>query len=260
MAFAGPAILRGDNQMLTRETQRRVLARVIDASGRRREPREPDDEAGRLSRRTLLERTGMLADAAALASSPALLGKLGAGAAAYADGPDIVTDTFNGLVAFIVPGPDPYSAQQGVSTPEPGGIAAFASPALIGALDFIQLAPPPFPTFGDLVAFILNNVAEVVHPGVTGPFGSPFANLAFGEKVAVFAALEGGLIDPALAPLGGALPYFTAFTAYSEVGVFNPATGALVGEPVGWAISGYDGISDGHDEFIGYFGNRRKAS
>jgi hypothetical protein len=219
-----------------------------------------DKAADRLSRRALLERTGMLAATVALANSPALLGDLGRGAATYADGPDIVTDTFNGLVAFIVPGPDAYSVQQGVSTPEPGGIAAFASPALIGALDFIQLAPPPFPTFGDLVAFILNNVAEVVHPGVTGPFGSPFANLVFGEKVAVFGALEGGLVDPALVPLGGALPFFTAFTAYSEVGVFNPATGTLVGAPVGWAISGYDGISDGHDEFIGYYDNRRKAS
>ena len=34
--------------------------------------------------------------------------------------PDLVVDTFNGLVAFVVPGPDAYSVAQGESTTEPG--------------------------------------------------------------------------------------------------------------------------------------------
>src|SRR6266542_2924632 len=37
---------------------------------------------------------------------------------------DLVHDTLNGLSAFVVPGPDAYLVVQGVSTAEPGAIAA----------------------------------------------------------------------------------------------------------------------------------------
>jgi hypothetical protein len=218
----------------------------------------PADDSARLqSRRAFLGRTGMLAAAAVL--TPAVLAERGWCPAVYAANPDLVTDTFNGLVAFIVPGPDDYSIQQQVQTAAPGGIAASTTGAVIFALDFIQLAPPPFPTFSNLVAFVLNNVAQAVHPNPQGPFNSPFANLLFGEKVAVFAALEGGAAGAQLVPLGGALPFFVAFTAYSEVGVFDPATRTLSGVPVGWAISSYEGVADGRDDFHGYFQNRRRA-
>jgi hypothetical protein len=209
------------------------------------------------SRRGFLRQSGMLAAAAVL--TPAVLVERGWSTAAHAANPDLVTDTFNGLVAFIVPGPDTYSIQQQVRTTAPGGIAASATPAVIFALDFIQLAPPPFAKFSELVAFILNNVAQVVHPAPPGPFNSPFANLLFAEKVAVFAAMEGGLAGPAVVPLGGALPFFVAFTAYSEVGVFEPATRTLTGVPVGWTISSYEGVADGRDDFMGYFQNRRQV-
>jgi hypothetical protein len=222
-------------------------------------PRKPEPRPS-LSRRDLLRNTGMLAAAAALAEAPGLFEGRGWGTAAAADPVDLVTDTFNGLVAFIVPGPDDYSMHQGVSTPEPGGIAAAATPGTIFALGFIQLAPPPFATFSQLVAFVLNNVAEAIHGGVpAGPFGSSFANLTFAEKVTVFAVLEAGLVDPALISLAGALPFFVAFIAYSELGVFNPATRTLVGQPVGWTLSSYDGVADGRADFKGYFQNRRQA-
>src|SRR6266536_5394003 len=48
---------------------------------------------------------------------------------------DLVHDTLNGLAAFVVPGPDAYSVAQGVSTPEPGAIAAFVTEIFIPVLD-----------------------------------------------------------------------------------------------------------------------------
>ena len=53
-------------------------------------------------------------------------------------------------------------------------------------------------------------------------FASPFANLSFSEKVAVFGAIESGAAGPEAIPLAGVLPVFVAFTVYSEAGVFDP--------------------------------------
>jgi hypothetical protein len=163
-------------------------------------------------------------------------------------------------VAFIVPGPDAYSVHQSVSTTSPGGIAANATAPLIFALDFVELAPPPFTGFADLVAFVLNNVALAINPGsAAGPFTSPFANLSFIDKVTVFAAMESGAVGPELIPLAGVLPVFVSFTVYSEAGVFDPASSSVSGRPVGWIISDYEGIADGRDEFQGYYQNRWKV-
>lgn len=191
--------------------------------------------------------------AAALAPLPAVLDRKGwLEDARAADGVDPVVDTLNGLVAFVVPGPDAYSVAQGESTTEPGGIDAFATPALIQGLDFAQ------PGASANVAALLNGIALAVGAGA-GPFASPFASLSFAQKGAVFQILEG---DPSFAPLRslvGTLPGLVAFLAYSEVGVFDPATRTLAGTPVGWAISSYDGVADGRDELIGYFEDRRKV-
>jgi hypothetical protein len=123
----------------------------------------------------------------------------------------------------------------------------------------VELAPPPFPGFGSLVAFILNQMAQAVNPAVVGPFDAPFANLAFPEKVTVFAILESGLAGLELVPLAGVLPIFVAFVAYSEAGLLNPDHCTLDGVPVGWVISGYDGVADGRNAFLGYYQNRRRA-
>lgn len=53
-------------------------------------------------------------------------------------------DTFFGLVAFAVPGDDPYSQQQGVSTPIPGGIGTRADLYLTGGIDRVVPLPPRF--------------------------------------------------------------------------------------------------------------------
>lgn len=74
-----------------------------------------------LSRRAFLGHAMKLAAAAAL---PAMLLDRGFLEAARAAEPDLVRETLNGLIAFFVPGPDPYSHAQGVSTEEPGGMDA----------------------------------------------------------------------------------------------------------------------------------------
>jgi hypothetical protein len=190
----------------------------------------------------------------ALLQVPEVLGGRGWIQAAYAAEPDLVHDTFNGLLAFVVPGSDPYSEHQGVSTAEPGGADAGITDVLIASMD---QAAPFRPDFSAALAGILNGVAQAVNPSASGPFSAPFANLSFPEKVAVFAYLEGG--DPALRPLAGALPQFVGFLVYSEAGVFDPDERTLSGTPLGWTLSNYEGVADGRDEFKGYYQNRRKV-
>jgi hypothetical protein len=166
---------------------------------------------------------------------------------------DLVHDTLNGLAAFVVPGPDAYSAAQGVSTVEPGGIAAFVAEIFIPILDG---SVPFIPNFSAIVAGILNQTALGVNPSPTGPFDSPFANLSFNEKVVVFQFLDATDATKALA---GLLPAFAAYICYSEASVLDRATHTISSQPIGWTLSNYEGATDGFDEFLGYFENRRRA-
>lgn len=159
---------------------------------------------------------------------------------------DALHDTLNGFLVFIVPGPDPYSVQQGVSTPEPGAIEADVTDIFIETLDG---SAPYAPGFSAIVATILNDLSLLVNPGATGPFQSNYANLSFGEKVAVMQIMDG---VPALKPLSGILPAFAAYLVYSEAGVLDASTRSLTGTPVGWTLSGYQGVADGRNELIGY--------
>jgi len=187
-----------------------------------------------------------------------------AGAAATAAGaPDpaalaaMVEETFNGLLAFVVPGSDAFSVAQGVSTPRPGGVAAGVTGALIHSFDAGQPSPPGGPPTSVAAAGLLNQIAAKVKPEAAAGPGSAFARLAFAEKAAVFAALEN---DPALAPyraLAGLLLFVPAALAYSEYGVFDFQRRELTGWPVGWSLSEYDGVSDGWDELKGYFEGRK---
>jgi hypothetical protein len=160
---------------------------------------------------------------------------------------DVVRDTLNGFVAFVVPGPDEYSAAQGVTTPEPGGLAAFATDFLIGALN---LSAPFQPHFAAVVAGILNDIAHQVNPSASGTFPSIFARLSFAEKTAVLSVMEG--LEP-LKPLAGVLPAVVAFITYSEAPAFDPRTRTVTQRPIGWDLSAYDGVSDGRNDFQGYF-------
>ena len=62
------------------------------------------------------------------------------------DGVVVTGCQVNGLLAFVVPGSDPYSVAQGHSTADPGGVDAGVLPALIGGLDLASPPPPPFPS------------------------------------------------------------------------------------------------------------------
>ena len=203
-----------------------------------------------LDRRTFLGHAIALT-AAAIAPLPRFLRERGWLDAAHAAEPDLVRDTLNGLVAFIVPGPDEYSVAQGQSTTEPGGLDAGTTDALIAT------AEGALPTASTLLSTLLNDFAQTINPTASGPFVSHFARLSFAEKGQVFAALEA---IPPLSFLMGTVPSLVAFLAYSEVGVLDPATRTLSGTPVGWTLSGYGGVADGHAEFRGYYQGRRRAS
>jgi hypothetical protein len=129
-----------------------------------------------------------------------------------------------------------------------------------------------------VVALLLNLVATQVNPlAVSGAFLSPFARLSFAEKGAAFALLEGPDADLVAAldtqlpqPLrasvsgilrfvGGALLEFPAFASYNEWAVFDPARKRLRATPVGWRLTGYDGVSDGWDDLIGYYQGRTEV-
>ena len=214
---------------------------------------KPASASRTLARRLFLRDTGFLTAAAALIQMPDWLGSKGWLQAAEAATPDLVHDTFNALIAFVVPGPDPYSVAQGVSTVEPGGLDADVAEVLIETLDHTT---PFLPAFSAVVASILNGVGQQVNPTAAGPFLSPFARLSFAEKAAVFQIMDG---TDSLKPLAGVLPAFVAFFCYSEAAMYDPATRSLTGEPLAWELSSYQGVADGRDEFLGYFENRRKV-
>jgi hypothetical protein len=170
---------------------------------------------------------------------------------------DHVTDAFNGLVAFVVPGPDAYSVAQGEATPEPGGIDAGVTAALIHGLEFASPVPPGLAT---TVATLLDTAAQLVDAAsASGTFSSPFANLTAAGKAQALAILENAEPFAQLRSLFGVLPSLAAFLAYSELGAFDPTTRTLVARPLGWQLSSYDGVADGRNAFIGYFENRRKV-
>jgi hypothetical protein len=213
-----------------------------------------DYESGakRISRRGFVGNMLLLSAAIAVARATDLLTSRGWIQAADVPNLDLLHDTFNGLLAFIVPGPDDYSVAQGVSTVEPGGVDEGVTDILITTLDETT---PFLPQFSATVAGILNGIALVVNPSPSGQFLSPFACLSFAEKAAAFQIMDA---TDSLKPLAGVLPAFVAFFCYSEAAVFDPVTRSLTGHPIAWDLSSYQGVSDGRNEFLGYFENRRQ--
>ena len=164
----------------------------------------------------------------------------------------IVLDTIDGLLAFVVPGPDAHSVAQGMTSPTVGGVGLGIAAMLAATID---QTTPFVPHFSATVAATLNALASLVNaaalPTPAPPFASPFARLSFAEKAAVFQIMDG---NEALKLLGGVLPPFVAFFCYSEAAAFDPATRTLTGQPVAWRLSRYQGVADGRDEFRGYLG------
>jgi hypothetical protein len=241
-------------------------------------------ETGRLDRRTFLARAGVLGAATALWQVPGLLRARGWYDVAYAQEPDLVRDTLNGLVAWVWPGDDPYSVAQGDSEPGPGAVAADTTSLLIESLDNF-LPQPHIPGLTEdetmplsgAIANLLNTVALTVNPVATGgQFPSPFARLSRAEKAEVFRFLEedSGLPDADLPQpfsrasgnfefVAGILPGFVAFLAFTEWHAFDPATRSLTTRPVGWDHSGYQGDrvvpAEGWDELQGYWQGHTEA-
>ena len=227
-----------------------------------------------LSRRDFLVRAGWASFGAALVQLPAALRGKGWLDEAAAQDANLTRDTLNGLVAFILPGPDPYSVAQGERSDTPGAIAARTTDNLILNLDSFLPNPDlgPFNNNGTVplsgaVAGLLNTTAAQVDPLATGTFPSHFSRLSFAEKVEVFKRIEAtaGTDDASrnIRFVGGILPGYTAYLAYTEWHVLDPATRIATGRPVGWDLSQYmpqrTTPAAGWDEMKGYWKGRKRA-
>jgi hypothetical protein len=213
-----------------------------------------------ISRRVLLERAGLAGAGALFAQIPGFLSAKGWLEDAHAQTADATRDALNGLVAFVVPGPDAYSVAQGQSTAEPGGIDAGATALLIELLDrFVGLPAGTLPSSGG-VAQLLNGYALQVDPAASsGAFASPFARLNFDEKVEVFRRFEQETEGSELRFVSGILVGAVAFLAFTEGAVLKRDTRELTSTPVGWTLSQYDGVAEGRRELVGYWKGRRKV-
>jgi hypothetical protein len=218
----------------------------------------PADRAGCPSRRAVLAGVPSATVLAAVAAGPA---------AAAPD--DYVAQAFKALAAYVVPGDDPYSAQQRVTAPRPGGVAAGTDRMLRTTYDKaigVAVAPALRITApGALgVALVVDLFARARYPvqSIAGPYAHPFANLRYAAKGRVLGDID---LDPLLAatPLGfafGTPIALAAFGSYSEFGVYDPATRRLSGRPVGWDLARYDGVSDGWPELRGYWKGRTSVT
>ena len=107
----------------------------------------------------------LVSAAVALARAMDLLTTRGWAQAAEVATPDLLHDTFNGLLAFIVPGPDDYSVAQGVSTVELGGVDLGVTDILIATLDETT---PFLPQFSATVAGFLMASPWLLIPRLVG--------------------------------------------------------------------------------------------
>ena len=129
-----------------------------------------------------------------------------------------------------------------------------------------------------LLSLLLNALALTVRPGsAVGLLPSPFARLSWRDKARVFELLEAAGNDTAamvsqkldqpltrtligyIQLIGLGLLAFGGQGAYNEWSALDPVRRTLRSQPVGWRIARYDGVSDGWDEFKGYYQNRREA-
>jgi hypothetical protein len=124
------------------------------------------EEVG-FSRRTFLWRTGSLGAAATVALYPSIaraagildpvIGNIAAPALKL-----LAKDTIAGLVAFEVPGSDPYSQAQGVTSPTPGGIDAKGTEVFL--IDLDNFLPFPDTYVHALAASFTTSVSEIPIP------------------------------------------------------------------------------------------------
>lgn len=119
------------------------------------------------SRRTFLARCGLLGAALATAGLPG-----GSSARAAARGAQggaaalrlLTLDTISGMVAFFVPGMDPYSEAQGVTHPSPGGVDARGPEGIVAMFD--RFLPMPDSFAQAMVAAFASGASEAPLPGL----------------------------------------------------------------------------------------------
>lgn len=215
-----------------------------------------------ISRRSFITRAGILGGVAALGQLGLLVPER-----ALAQTPAATVEALNGLVAFVVPGPDVYSIAQGQTSSSPGGIAAGTTQALIDLLDhYVPVTPGlDLPASGGVASFLDTTALQVNAGASRGGFSSPFARLSFAEKVEVLRRME-ELTEGQKDTPGGELRFVTGiligatgFLAFGEAGVLDPRTRQLREQPVGWAITNYDGVAEGRAELRGYWQRRRRV-
>lgn len=214
-----------------------------------------------VSRRVLFERAGLAGAGLVLAQLPGFLAGKGWLEDAYAQSADVVRQTLDALVAFVVPGPDPYSVAQGQSTKEPGGIDAGGTGLLIELLDrFVGLpVGGTLPASGG-VAQTLNAYAVQVNPAAAGgPFASAFARLSFDQKIEVFRRFETDTEGTELRFVSGILIGAVGFLCFTEGTALDRNTRQLTRTPTGWTLTSYDGVAEGRRELKGYWRGRRKV-
>ena len=82
----------------------------------------------------------------------------------------VARDTISGLVVFAVPGSDPYSRAQGVTSPTPGAIDARAEQLVLVALD--NFVPFPVQLTRPLAAALATGTSDLLLPAAMSPLTS----------------------------------------------------------------------------------------
>lgn len=186
---------------------------------------------------------------------------------AQAEAADIVLDGFNGLAAFVVPGNDRFSKQQRLTTSRPGGVDNGSARIVRRTLDAaipVPLGETDVPVPGALAyALLLKAYAINVNAlSIVGPFANPFANLTWTQKREALIRLDAAppLEGTQITFAGNALITLAAFGAYTEGTAYNRKERRLTRQPVGWQLSQYQGVSDGHPDLIGYYQGRTEVT
>ncbi len=212
-------------------------------------------------------RTGVIGAALAVVDVPALLKPTKAGAAtpSLADLSPVFDalsgDTINGLVAFVLPGPDAYSVAQGVHDAAPGGIAADGTGFMLNALDNFYPVPqePLLLLVQALTTGINSNLPPTIQlPLILGPLADELdlilQSLLAGETtvplsllVALLLNFVATMVDPA-AVNGAFLSPFSRLSFTEKTKAFGlmetdaaniaAAIDGKISEPVRDSISG----------------------
>jgi hypothetical protein len=150
----------------------------------------------------------------------------------------LAADTINGLIAFVVPGPDPYSVAQGVADPVPGGIDADGTAFLLNALDnFFPIPAEPLTLLVQALATGLSDKVPLLPAGLNLNLSAPLelttaldqvlaglvglnGAVPLSEMVALLLNFLASTVDPA-AITGSFLSPFSNLTFAQKASVFE---------------------------------------